>query len=721
MIKHFFWAIILSVLSTHSIAQATHQPPVVYLPSGSDRLALTKDQIHWLEDKNNRLSLKDVLLPQYQNKFKSPPTLNFGFSSSTHWFKVCIGSHDSRPQKLILEVTSFIREVTFFYVNKKQSQPRWKAKKMGLFNGSFHQRKIYYPYPVLTLVASQKHACLYVRLKSTSVQFPVKIYTAHSFQNHTVIQGMINAFIYGMLAVMIVYNLFLFFVLGELVLLLYVVLEIFSTLLLLVASGHYLYVLPYATYWKLYNDSLFALVLVLSFLFAILFLETRRHSRWIHRIAVFMTIACSVLFILSLQYTVFSIVFPVALLSTLVGILLPGYLYLKGVVVARYYLVAWAFSIAGTLVNILYVTGITSPNLLVHLAPQAGVALEAVFFSFAIGDKINLIKREKYLTQKQLLKKIKENELLIATQNEALEKKVTERTKALKESNEEIMTQNEALLQAKEELETQQEVIEQQNQDLRISKKHIDQSIRAARNIQQAILPSEKKMKDILGNHFVLYLPKDIVSGDFYWIETINNKIFMAVADCTGHGVPGAFMSMISNTLLDHIIKVRQIYNPARILELLHRAIEHALDQKTSNDRNGMDIALCLIEKNSKKIIFAGAKRPIYYVSKHSPQQLQVLKGTPKSIGGIQRSDISFANQCLDLGAGGTIYLCSDGYIDQNNSLRKKIGSLRFQQLLLDAQTRGLPTQGHFLQQKLEEHTQGEKQRDDILVVGIQI
>ncbi len=708
-------------MSTHSIAQPTHQPPVVYLPSGIGQLALTKGQIYWLEDKNNQLSFSDVLLPKQQNQFKPPPTLNFGYSSSTHWLKVCIGSSTSRPQKLILEVTSFIREVTFFYTNKKPSQPYWKAKKMGLFNSSFYQRKVYYPYPVLTLVADQKHTCLYIRLRSTSVQFPVKIYTAHSFQNHAVIQGMVNAFIYGILAVMIVYNLFLFFVLGELVLLLYVMLELFSMLLLLIASGHYLYILPYATYWKLYNDSLFALVLVLSFLFIILFLETHRHSRWVHTTALFMTITCSVLFIISLQYTIFNIVFPVALISTFLGILLPSYLYLKGVVVARYYLVAWTFSIAGTLVNILYVTGVTSPNLLVHLAPQAGVALEAVFFSFAIGDKIHLIKRERYLAQKQLLKKTKENELLIATQNEALEKKVTERTKALKESNEEIITQNEALLQAKEELETQQEIIEQQNQDLRISKRHIDQSIRAARNIQQAILPSEKKMKDGLGNHFVLYLPKDVVSGDFYWIETINDQVFMAVADCTGHGVPGAFMSMISNTLLDHIIKVRQIYNPARILELLHQAIEHALDQKTSNDRNGMDIALCVIGKKSKKIIFAGAKRPLYYVDKQNPGQLQVLRGTPKSIGGIQRSDISFANQYLDPGAGGTIYLCSDGYIDQNNSNRKKIGSLRFQQLLLDAQTRSLPAQERLLQQKLEEHMQDEAQRDDILVVGIQI
>ena len=184
----------------------------------------------------------------------------------------------------------------------------------------------------------------------------------------------------------------------------------------------------------------------------------------------------------------------------------------------------------------------------------------------------------------------------------------------------------------------------------------ITDSLRYARDIQGVILPGERRFQRVFKEHFLLYKPKDFVSGDFFWVEEYEKKTFVAVIDCTGHGVPGAFMSLIGTMQLNQILSKTQ--EPSQILDQLHIGIKKALKQDIYNNDDGMDVCLCSIEHleeiNRYKVVFAGAKRPLYYVSEESLHQ---LKGTRKTIGGRGKNDQPFEQEEIWLNEGDTLYL----------------------------------------------------------------
>jgi serine phosphatase RsbU (regulator of sigma subunit)/ligand-binding sensor domain-containing protein len=254
---------------------------------------------------------------------------------------------------------------------------------------------------------------------------------------------------------------------------------------------------------------------------------------------------------------------------------------------------------------------------------------------------------------------------------------------------------------------------------------HITSSIRYAQSIQKAILPEKLQIEQYFPQNFVFYKPKDVVSGDFYWLSLIANKdtneidkLFFGVMDCTGHGVPGAFMSLIGNTLLNKIV-ANYASSPAQILDKLHQEIQVALRQNEEANKDGMDVGLLQVSYDAKvpKVTFAGAKRPLYVVK--TGGQLLEYRGTRKSIGGKQKEDLFFENQVIPLGQGDCLYLSTDGYADQNNAERDSIGSANFKQLLLDLAPENIEIQREMLETYLLKHQAEEEQRDDITVIGI--
>ncbi len=259
--------------------------------------------------------------------------------------------------------------------------------------------------------------------------------------------------------------------------------------------------------------------------------------------------------------------------------------------------------------------------------------------------------------------------------------------------------------------------------------KNITNSIRYAQTIQEAILPSPSVMDRYLTEHFIIYRPKDIVSGDFYWFSHVpaevtggSEKLFIAAVDCTGHGVPGAFMSMIGSTLLDEIIEQKKIYDTANILEMLNEAVKEALKQESKVNDDGMDVGLCLLEREGQgvKVTFTGAKRPLYYFDKDE-NKVFVVKGDTKSIGGIQRKKRDFTKQTLHLKSGDILYLSSDGMVDQSNLEKEKFGTKRLIELLEETALMHLPEQERAIEQALDTHQGEAEQRDDILLMGIQV
>ena len=286
-----------------------------------------------------------------------------------------------------------------------------------------------------------------------------------------------------------------------------------------------------------------------------------------------------------------------------------------------------------------------------------------------------------------------------------------------------IQHKNTILSSQNKEIRDQKAYIEEANENLKSSYHQITDSIRYAKTIQHAILPDPQIMKEFVKDYFILFEPKDIVSGDFYWVSKVKNRLYLAVIDCTGHGVPGAFMSMIGNTLLNKIISENSGSNPSIVLDKLNKEVIKNLQQEQSANNDGMDMVLCMLEKmpnQQTKVVFSGAKRPLYMITCQEKQLIEV-QGNRKSIGGIRARKGNFKENNYILDAGTMMYLTTDGYADQNNVQRKKIGSLRLKELLSENSHLSMEDQHLVLSRFLEIHAQNTNQRDDITIIGVKV
>ncbi|MEO1656047.1 MAG: hypothetical protein AAFU64_21075, partial [Bacteroidota bacterium] len=255
-----------------------------------------------------------------------------------------------------------------------------------------------------------------------------------------------------------------------------------------------------------------------------------------------------------------------ALFNLIAGLLVIGYGYKRGNLLAKYLFIGVLVNILGVGLMILSMQELIQG---VHpfLFVQAGIVGQGLIITWGSGRKIQEnLKKEKEV-QATILRMEKQV-------NEKLERKVQERTLDLQRAYNGINSQNEELQQKQEEILTQRDFIEKKNKELGIINAKISNSIRAALTIQEAILPYPEKLDALLIDYFILFKPRDIVSGDFFWLEKVNGKKILAAVDCTGHGVPGAFMSLIGHTLLDKIIRLWQITDPGQILNLLHQEVQ---------------------------------------------------------------------------------------------------------------------------------------------------
>lgn len=272
---------------------------------------------------------------------------------------------------------------------------------------------------------------------------------------------------------------------------------------------------------------------------------------------------------------------------------------------------------------------------------------------------------------------------------------------------------------ANDQLQNAYNLIEEKNALIENSNRMITDSITYAKRIQDAILPDLKDLTHLLSdNFFILYQPAQIVSGDFYWCSFQDNKIIFIVADCTGHGVPGAFMSMIGNTLLNEIVNEQKITDTKKIAELLDEKIIHVLHQhEESQQYDGMDISICCINPSANEMNFTGGNHAMYV---HS-ETLKKIKGDSFSIGGAQHQHAKiFTSKKISYQKGDTFYFLTDGYFDQPGSqTNKRYTSSRFESLLLSIQGLAMEDQHKAIEQALKKWKGDTNQRDDILVVGI--
>lgn len=253
------------------------------------------------------------------------------------------------------------------------------------------------------------------------------------------------------------------------------------------------------------------------------------------------------------------------------------------------------------------------------------------------------------------------------------------------------------------------------NRMLEDSQQRIIDSISYARTIQSAILPPEEVLERCLGEHFILYRPKELVGGDFYYLREFDNHFLLAVIDCTGHGIPGAFMTMTVNAVLNRVVDVICCDDPSRILRELNRMMCGSLQLKDVDA--GLDIALCMVEHRTGRLVYSGAGLPLYVASNGSVRE---IRGDHQRIGYKgSRLDYPYTNHELKLAAGDCCYLTSDGLLDEPGGNKGfGLGSERFRAALTDHASLAMPAQREALERILAEYRGGYRQRDDLTVAG---
>ncbi|HWY38023.1 MAG TPA: SpoIIE family protein phosphatase, partial [Bacteroidia bacterium] len=279
-----------------------------------------------------------------------------------------------------------------------------------------------------------------------------------------------------------------------------------------------------------------------------------------------------------------------------------------------------------------------------------------------------------------------------------------------------LFRQNKQKQRTNHQLSEKNHIIEEQHKD-------ITDSIKYAQRIQQAILPPDKMWYDMLPNSFVLYKPKDILSGDFYWIEQNDRYIYVAAADCTGHGVPGALMSLVNYNLLNKAVIEKNLLLPSDILNEVNRSLTVSLHQTYNESavRDGMDIALCAIHKKNGQVYFSGAFNGGYLYKKDG--SFIELIGDKKPVGAFIGEEISlFTNHIIETGPGDKVFIFSDGYADQFGGPKgKKLKYVKLKQYISESLHLDMNGQKKYLEQKFNEWKGNYEQVDDVLVIGFTV
>lgn len=310
------------------------------------------------------------------------------------------------------------------------------------------------------------------------------------------------------------------------------------------------------------------------------------------------------------------------------------------------------------------------------------------------------------------------------------ENELKESNKVLEMKNEEISLQNEEIASQRDNLLELNTRINEQHEELDKAFRQITDSAKYARRIQSALLPLPSELNKVFADSFIINQPKNIVSGDFYWFISIEQSVeyktekiaLLAIGDCTGHGIPGAFLSAIGINMLHQIVNDMKIYHPADILLMLDKLLTERLLQQTIDNLpvyDGIDMALIAYFPERNMIEFSGAKRPLWLFQESGYTE---FKGSKHSIGLFKRGDKEFEQHNIQVTKGETIYLFSDGYPDQTGGPRhSKFLTSNFREMMLSQQGQPMHAQQAFLLKTFQNWKQNTTQTDDVLVIGIQI
>ncbi len=598
--------------------------------------------------------------------------------NSAYWLTFQVKNATDTDGQWILEF--FDHEIDHITFYSPDEDKEWQKKEVGS-TLPFHRKELNHKnFEFILKLKSQETRRYFIRVTSSKNNWIVPVIRSFpKLLNYALGEYYLLGIFYGMMVLILIYNLLFLIGIGSRSYVFHI-LYILSIILYSMSNDG----MGFQYFWPsqpwinkyIHTVALFAVELS-ALLFTISFLKLKTESPKIHlilRVAIGLLIIRFVIAIVFWGFPVQENVFDLAPL--LIAFVSGLYFYIrKRYIPARFFVYAYVFLFIGFSISVLERADIIPSSAFTFYSLNFATVLEIIFFSFALVHQVR--------------KTIQEKEELIDRHNRELEQKVKDRTKELNE---------------------QKLIVESKNQK-------ITSSINYAKNIQSAILPSVSSIKKVYPDSFIYYKPRDIVSGDFYYFAQHQGKDILGVIDCTGHGVPGGFMSMIGYALLNESIFTNGTTSPGAILDELHKGIVAGLRQENDdiNIKDGMDLSLFTIEGN--KLEFAGANNPLIIVRNN---ELISLAADRQPIGDASTRHKDFKTTSFDLEKGDCIYAFTDGFHDQFGGPEgKKFMKKLFKDLLLDIHHQPMDKQQGILATTFNTWKKDEEQIDDVTVMGI--
>ncbi len=649
--------------------------------------------------------------------FSTPKTPNPNVRSEALWLRAAFAVPP--PKDAVLELQDIFAGEIDVYVRDTTGQ--WQTYRGGMMR-PFSERPIPRRLPVFPVGGADT---VYFRIQTVSPPaLKLTLYTRLGFEQKEAREQTFHALVYGAMAMIFFYNLFLGITMKERLYFVY------SAMIVLMAHNFgnmwgytTAYLWPGLGTWAApWTMGLVFLSMLTVVEFSLRYLSVKTYSirsykllRGVQTVMLFGALWGWTLPLSPLEvrpfWTRFMITTTMLVPPTM--IVLAVRLYRKGNAAAPSYIAAFGTLVGGTLLLSLKNFGVLPSNLLTENGVIVGSVVEGAILAVGLGQKINRLNKERETAQARTIAALQENERLVVEQNRTLEQKVNERTEELKLANEELNSTNEELSATLEQVSRQNQVIEKKNED-------ILESIRYALRIQTAILPEEGYIRQTFKDFFVFYRPRDMVSGDFYWYGYLEREDVAAIAavDCTGHGVPGAFMSVVGYNQLNRAILEIRLTDPAEILNELDLRIRQTLKQDEGSGRyDGMDLALCVWFRKENRMLFAGAQRPLYYFD--ADGQFRSIAGDKFPVGGAQARQKNFITHEIPLTGTERFYLFTDGYTDQfGGPNKRKFTPKRLQELLSRIHTLPFDEQYSQVMQAFDAWKGDVEQLDDVSVLG---
>lgn len=703
-----FFAVLVALLVLHSFCSLGQE--VVSLQDVEKTYSIGLQTAFW-KDTTGDAYFTEMLAAEEKGEFtpSERELLFFGIDQAAYWVKIQLQRRNMKEENwMLLFDFPILDSVDVYQLVDNQETTKLT---MGFCVPQSQKPVDFNAFAIPLKLTDYRVHTFYVRIKSRkSKVLPISVMSEKSFQHLRGMRDVGYGVFVGILLIMTIYNFIIYLSLRDRSYLYY-------TMATAVIMGTYMSSSGYSSYYLWPEQSwlnqylliwLSCLVSISMGLFTQSFLSIKRYSKLLHRaLNILMGISAlgivgAVLSTFIVGYAMYYVLFLQVLAMLAAGVIA----HRSGEAEAKYYNIALSGFLLGAIMTMLRNLGVLPSTDVVNHAGEIGAVWQIIMLAQALSARYGRIDRESKVAIRAKLEaeaKAKKN----------LEAKVTERTAELQEANEELNMMVEEVNATNERLSDSLTEVSKKNSNIMAS-------ITYAKRIQQALLPEEGALAKGFPDHFVLFRPRDIVSGDFYWFDVVNDKAIILVADCTGHGVPGAFMSLLGNDAVSSAIVRAGLTSPDEILTYIDAEIYTKLQQDKSNNQDGMDVAVLVHDLNTGKIEFAGAKRPLLMANS---QGLQRYKGDRFSVAGkLPKNQKHFSKQVITIEEPTTFYLFSDGYADQfGGEHNRKLTNKRLYSTIESCHDKEIAIQKEIFSKEFDLWKGHYRQIDDVLVVGLRL